>query len=133
MSSIVSALQSLGSDLSGVFGGGNNNLAAGNMASAFNPMGNASPAAMQGVFQGTNPAQAQGPVTPTGGTQTGATPNTQSPVNMSAIGQMYMRYLIAKRLQQRQAPGFSVPYAQQPQFNPFPQTPAAIMPPQVQL
>ena len=141
MSSIQQALQTLGTDISSVFGGGNQGFTQFGSVNPTQQMGinaalqqNPSLAGLQGQVAGVGPMM-QGPATPTGGTQTGATPTSQSPVNMGALGQMYMRYLIAKRLQQRSAPGFSVPSAQQPPFNPFGATPGPglIAPPQVQL
>lgn len=121
MSSIQQALQTLGTDLGGIFGGGNQ---------GFTQFGSVDPTQQMGINaalqQNPSLAALQGQVASVG-------PTPQTP-NFGPIGQLYLQYLMQKRLQQRSAPGFGVPSAQQPPFNPFVGgAPAAITPPQVQL
>lgn len=122
MSSIQQALQSLGTDIRGIFGGGNQ---------GFTQFGSIDPTQQMGI----NAALQQNPSLSGLQGQVAGVGQSQSPPNIGALGQMYMQYLMSKRLQQRSAPGFGVPSSQQPPFNPFVATPGPgmIAPPQVQL
>lgn len=55
--------------------------------------------------------------------------------NLGSVGDIYMRYLVARRLQQmgRTAPAFGSPSSQQPPLNLFSPTPAAVTPPQLSM